>query len=142
MRSNFGWGCAITSGTGFVIEAVGGLLHKGDLFFQLAHETMYLAFFVVGIIAIMEARGRMPDDSWRFAMSVGFFVEGVVFYGHGLEQEGIEQMLHFIMVMLSWFTALSYLIACIYPRKMLPHVMGAAGMFTKGMWFFIIAHIL
>jgi hypothetical protein len=142
MRAGFGWGCALTAGTGCVIEAIGGLLHNGDLFFQFAHETMYGAFFVVGVMALAESRGRMPDDTWRFCIAVAFFLEGLVFYGHSLEQEGIEQMLHFVMVLFSWFTALSYVLACVFKRSFLPHVLGASGMLAKGIWFFVIAHIL
>jgi hypothetical protein len=142
MRSGFGWGCALTAGFGFVIEAIGGVLHNGEFFFQFAHETMYAAFFVVGIIALMESRGRMPDDSWRFAIAIAFFVEGLVFYGHMLEQKGVEQMLHFLMVIFSWFTAASYCLSCYSPSNPLPHVLAACGMLCKGIWFFIIAHIL
>jgi hypothetical protein len=142
MRAGFGWGCAITAGTGYVIEGVGGLLHSGDFFLQLAHETMYLAFFAVGLVSLLESRGRLPADSWRFAIAVAFLIEGMVFYGHMLEQKNVEQMLHFLMVLLSWFTAASYFASCIYRRHLLPHALGAAGMLSKGLWFFIIANIL
>jgi hypothetical protein len=142
MRAGFGWGCTVTATTGFFIEGVGGLLHSGEFFLQFAHETMYMSFIAVGVVALLESRGRLPADSWRLSMAIAFFVEGLVFYGHMLEQENVEQMLHFIMVMLSWFTAGSYLLACVYKRSFVPHVMGAAGMFTKGIWFFYIARVL
>lgn len=142
MRANFGWGCALTAGTGIVIEGVGGVLHSGEFFFQFAHEAMYAGFFAVGVMALLESRGRMPNDSWRFAMAMAFFVEGLVFYGHSLEQKGVEQMLHFIMVLFSWFTAFSFFMACIFKYSFLPHVLGSGGMFVKGVWFFIIASIL
>ena len=142
MRATFGWGCAVTSGFGFAIEAIGGVLHNGDFFLQFAHETMYSAFFVVGLIAILEARGSLPNDSWRLAIGFAFFVEGLVFYGHMLEQKGTEQMLHFVMVMFSWFTAACYLFSCLFKRHFLPHVLGASGMLIKGIWFFVIANIL
>ena len=142
MRSGFGWGCFVTATTGFVIEGVGGLLHSGDFFLQFAHETMYMSFMAAGAIGFLESRGRLPEDSWRLSLAMAFFVEGLVFYGHMLEQEDVERMLHFLMVVFSWFTAFSYVMACVYKRSLLPHVLGAAGMFTKGVWFFYIAHVL
>ena len=68
-----GWGTIITSTTGIFLEGIGGVLHIGDFFFQIAHETMYFGFLSVGIAAILEARGTLPKDTWRFAMGVSFF---------------------------------------------------------------------
>jgi len=141
-RATFGWGVAIAAGTGFAIEAVGGILHSGEFFFQLAHEAMYFAFLIVGLTAVLESRGKMPNDSWRMAMAIAFFVEGLVFYGHMLEQEGTEQMVHFIMVMFSWFTAFCFVVSVYFSSSLVPHVFGTTGMLAKGVWFFIITDIL
>lgn len=142
VRAWFGWACTITAGVGFFLEGIGGFLHNGNFFLQLAHETMYLGFFAAGVSAILESKGRLPTDSWRLAVVMAFWVEGLVFYGHSLEQRGIERVLHFIMVGFSWATAACFLVAVIYPTKMVPQVMGLVGMLSKGIWFFVISDIL
>lgn len=45
-----GWLVLAVSLIGFFLEGFGGLLAKGDFFFQLSHEVMYLAFAVVSMV--------------------------------------------------------------------------------------------
>jgi len=135
--------CAIViSVAGFTIEAVGGVLFNGYPFFQSAHETIYVGIFMMGVMTLLESRGHMPADSWRFGLGVAFFVEGLVFYGHMLEQEGIERDVHFIQVVLAWFDSASFFLACLYRTSMLPHVLGTVSLFGQGIWFYVIAVIV
>ena len=105
---------------------------------------MYVGFLVMGIGTILESNGRVPLGSWRVGFSMAFFVEGMVFYGHSLEQHGIERVLHFIMVCFSWVTSLSFLISSLGKSApvFLTHVTGLTMMFAKGIWFFVISDVL
>jgi len=138
----FGWAVITVASTGFMIEGLGGLIHLGNFWHQLAHETMYGVFLLVGFAALFESSGRLPYDSWRVAMCLAFGVEGSAFYGHQLEQGPVEAMLHFIMFLTSYLTALSFLWASREPSSLLPHLFGVGGMITKGLWFYVIANIL
>ena len=138
----FGWSVMGVATTGFLIEGLGGLITVGNFWHQLAHETMYGVFLVAGVAALLESAGRMPYDSWRVAMAVAFVVEGVVFYGHHLEQEPVEGGLHYIMYCLSLLTALCFLWASRDASNVLAHLMATAGMVAKGLWFYVVANIL
>jgi hypothetical protein len=132
----------VVATTGFCIEGVGGVLRFGDFLFQTAHETMYFAFMMAGIVAILESKKRIAFDSWRLAMAMAFIVEGMVFYGHQLEQTMTEQALHYVMVQLSFFTAICFFWGTREPRSLLPHGLALVGMAVKGIWFFVIADVL
>ncbi|KAH9258591.1 hypothetical protein BASA81_003093 [Batrachochytrium salamandrivorans] len=145
-----GWGMLITCVFGISIEGIGGVLHNGQFLFQIAHESMYFGFAMAGLGCLLEASGRLPQSTWRFGFAMGFFVEGLVFYGHALEQQGVEQMLHMIMVLFSWMTSGCFLLGCWLAAAadgqskalFVCHAMGLAMMLAKGLWFFIIADIL
>jgi hypothetical protein len=138
----FGWTVMIIATTGFLIEGLGGLIHAGNFWHQLAHETMYGVFNLVGAAALLESVSRLPFDSWRVAMVVAFTVEGISFYGHHLEQELVEGTLHYIMFCMSLFTAACFLWASREPASLLPHLLAVAGMCCKGLWFYVVAHVL
>jgi hypothetical protein len=138
----FGWTVVTIATVGILLEGIGGLIATGNFFHQLAHETMYGSFLISGFSALLERTHRLPSDSWRVALVVAFIVEGIAFYGHQLEQEPVEAMLHLIMFATSIITALLFLWSSREPTALLPHVAAVSGMIVKGLWFYVVANIL
>lgn len=130
------------SGVGILIEGFGGMLFIGDFLFQLAHETMYAAFLLVGLAALLESTSRVPFESWRFVMAIALLVEGMVFYGHALEQSAPEDELHLVMALYSILASAVFLLSAVYPNNVDLHILGSSGVVLKGVWFIVIAHIL
>jgi len=97
----------------------------------------------MGITAFLEAKERLPEDSWRIALAFAFFVEGFIISGHLHEQHGIESVTHQISVYVAWWTALSLLISSLLESKMmLFHASAVAAILMKGLWFFYIGYVV
>jgi len=132
----------VISGTGIVIEGVGGVLMLGNFWFQLSHIASYGGFALAGVVCVLESVRRVPFDSWRVFMALAFAAEGAIFYGHQLEQRMTEQALHFIIVLLSEATAFAFFWATRDRASVFWHVVALAGMMAKGLWFFVAVEVL
>lgn len=127
-----------------VIEGVGGVLTTSQgFFFQYAHQASYLGYLIAGFTALAEARGKVPEDSWRVALTIAFFIEGLIVVGHSHEQHGVEQEMHFLSSVLAWWIALSFFASSMWESKaLLWHAFALGGIFVKGIWFLYVAYVV
>lgn len=144
--SSFLWylGTALMSVTlvSIIIEAAGGFITFGDVLFQIAHQSIHFGFFTAGAVAMLESYMRVPFDSWRLFFGLALCIEGVVFYGHQLEQKAPESTMHLVMAYMNFITGLAFFAAVYFPNNVMPHAVGIIGVIAEGLWLICIGKIV
>ena len=128
--------------TGILVEGAGGALTFGNFAAQAAHQSIHLSFFVAGLVCVLESYKRVPFDSWRLFLSLGFLIEALVFYGHQLEQSMPESTLHLVMAAFALVTSATFFASVWFPRSLLLHALNIVGIFMQGVWLLWIAYVI
>jgi len=109
------------------------------------HCTMYLAFLITGIAALLESKGRCRPHSWRLFLAASFSVEGFLFYMHSLMQHDMdhsmtEALLHWILAIISFVAAGSFALSVANAEQALEWtVFASAFALLEGVWFYFVA---
>jgi hypothetical protein len=133
--SQFGILLMVGTGIGIFFEAYGGVLAFGKPFYQLSHETTYFSFFLVGLCAFMESRGRLPLDSHRGAMVVAFISSYLMWHSHGtMKLLMADQELHILLSYINLSNAAVVAYSMRFTDSAIAYVSSYALMFLQGAW--------
>jgi hypothetical protein len=121
---------------GFLVEAIGGYLAKGDLWFQSAHETLYALFFFAGVCSVLEAKGWLPPDSSRAGLATALPGEYILWHEHALMKTNmVDQRIHIILANVS-LSNCAVVAWSVYrgAESMMAFVLGYAMLVLQGLW--------
>lgn len=122
---------------GMFYEALGGYFDGIGLFHQLAHQALYLCFFFVGAVTWLEARGSLPPDSSRVALSFAFFLQYILWNEHGLMKEDrSDARVHLLQAQVNLVASIAFGYSVYNPKSLLAYVSGWALMTLNALWMF------
>jgi hypothetical protein len=125
----------VCTGIGTFIEAYGGVLTFGNPFFQLAHETMYFSFFLVGLCAFLESKGKLPLDTHRAALVVAFIASYLMWYSHGtMKVLMADKELHILLSYINLSNAAVTAYSMRFTDSAIAFIASYALLFLQGMW--------
>lgn len=125
----------VGTGIGLILEVSGGVLDKGNPFFQLAHETLYFSFFLVGLCGFLESKGRLPLDTHRAAMVVAFIASYLMWHSHGtMKLLMADQELHILLSYINLSNAAVVAYSMRFTDSAIAFVASYALVFLQGMW--------
>jgi len=124
----------------------------------------HFGFFCAGIVTVLESFSKVPYDTWRVAIALGFVNQAVIFYGHKrvcrcfsnaggqlttkcerrLEQKDPESTLHMLMAWFGLATGLAFLSSTLASSPTVAvtlHVAAAGGIALHGLWLLWIAQV-
>jgi len=128
----------IVTTLGGIYEAMGAYYDPNPnigIFHQLAHEALYLCFFFVGAVALLESRGLLMADSSRIALSVAFGLQYVLWNEHGLMKTDMsDRRVHLLQAQVNLVAAASFGYSVYNPRSLLAYLAGWAVMVLNALW--------
>ena len=123
----------------------------------------HFGFFCAGIVTVLESFSKVPYDTWRVAIALGFVNQAVIFYGHqrvcpppppgaaanqrnerSLEQKEPESTLHVLMAWFGLATGVAFLSSTLASSPSVAvalHVAAAGGIVLHGLWLLWIAQV-
>ena len=120
---------------GFLVEAIGSQLAFGFMFAQLAHETLYFSYFIVGLCGVLESKGKLPLDSHRAAMVVALIASYLMWHSHGsMKQLMADQELHILLSYINLSNAAVIAYSMRFTDSAIAFIAGYALCFLQGMW--------
>lgn len=72
----------VCSVVGCAYETFGGVLRHKGFFHALAHQAMYLTFFFVGSVCVIEGKGLLFPAAHRYALALTFLLQYVLWNEH------------------------------------------------------------
>jgi hypothetical protein len=127
---------------GSISEGMGGVVTFQDFFFQLLHETLYLAFGFAGLVTYLESKRRVPMDSNRVSMAIALLLNYLMMSSHSAMKTGsIDGSLHSMEAKLCLVNALMHMYSVGNPKSLFAfllchvlHVMIGVWMTTLGFY--------
>jgi hypothetical protein len=110
----------ICTTAGAILEAGGGEKDGLGLFYELAHEVMYLSAFFTGMVCCLEARIKLFANSHRCALSFTFLMQYLLWYEHALmlAEDPLACRVHTIQAQISLLASVMFGYSAYEPRSM------------------------
>ena len=104
----------------------------------LTHCTLYASYFIMGLCAIYESRGKLPVDTHRAAFVLACIVQAIIWYAHGtMKQLAADAALHIYLSYLNWIHAAVVAYSMRYTDSLIAFLTGWALLVLQGIWIFI-----
>jgi hypothetical protein len=104
----------------------------------LTHSTLYISFFIMGVCALYESKGKLPLDTHRAALVLACIVQSLIWHAHGTMKKMPEDaMLH---ILLSWINIANAAVVAYsmrYVDSVIAYLAGWALLVLQGMWIFV-----
>lgn len=104
----------------------------------LTHSTLYISFFIMGVCALYESKGKLPLDTHRAALVLACIVQALIWHAHGTMKKMPEDaMLH---ILLSWINLANAGVVAYsmrYVDSVIAYLSGWGLLVLQGMWIFI-----
>ncbi|CAB9510925.1 expressed unknown protein [Seminavis robusta] len=102
------------------------------------HASLYTSFFIVGICALYESKGRLPLDTHRAALVVACIVQALIWYAHGsMKKMPADGALHIYLSYLNWGNAAAVAYSMRYNDSVIAFLAGWAFLLLQGLWIFV-----
>lgn len=81
---------------GIILEIIGGIVvFDHHPFYYLTHQVLYSSFFLVGAIAWLESRGKLPLDSSRASAALIFGLASLLWCEHAsMKENPVDRKIH------------------------------------------------
>jgi hypothetical protein len=125
---------------GTAVEIIGGYFfcdHRP--FFYLIHQTLYLGFFLAGVVLWLESKGRLPRDSGRSAVAMAFALGSILWYDHSMaKQDEVDRKIHSLLALLNAADAFSLAYSIQNPTCMLAYLASFALLICQALWMYTV----
>jgi hypothetical protein len=102
------------------------------------HSSLYLGYFIMGICALYESKGRLPLDTHRAALVLACVVQALLWQAHGsMKKLPADGALHILLGYLNWATAAVIAYSMRYPDSVIAYLAGWAGLLVQGLWIIL-----
>lgn len=118
---------------GMIYEAGAGIVASQPLR-HILHLCLYLAFTVVGVVLLLEAKCRLPPDSYRIALVVAFVVEYVLWTEHAHMKTGLEEKTHIVMGQICAACAIMTICSICKPTSVVLYIAAWGLLVLQAMW--------
>jgi hypothetical protein len=133
----FGTVCAMGTLVGMVYE-IADSDRPGFDSTAFTHCALYLSYFIIGICAIYESKGRLPVDTHRAALVLACVLQALIWNTHGtMKKLPADGALHILLGYINWATAISVAYSMRYTDSVLAYLTGFALLFLQGLWIFL-----
>lgn len=104
----------------------------------LTHCTMYASYFIIGICALFESKGRLPLDTHRAALVVACTLQSLIWYAHGsMKQLPADGALHIYLSYINGANAAVVAYSMRYTDSVIAFLAGWALILLQGLWIFL-----
>jgi len=128
-------------------ELIGGFsIH--DPFHNKDHLTLHSSYFFSGLTFLLEARGRLPRESWRLAQSYVNFSIALLLYVHSTmqameEHHPIEGFTHWLLSIATFATSFAHFAGwAVQSFRLSGLYIGVAFLMLQGIWLLFQSYIL
>jgi len=137
----------VLGGVGIVVEFLNGVI-LGSPFQAMEHLTMYGLFLTAGFVFLGEARGGLPKDTWRAALSAANLGVGLLFYVHSQmqmmeEHHPLESFVHWLLALACLASSAGFLTSWAAPSVSAGSLyIAIIFLIQQAMWFYFLAFAL
>jgi len=133
---------------GVVVAASTGFMLCTETYYQiivpayhpLTHHVLYLSYILVGFVAILESKKRLPPDSHRRCLSLTLGVQFMIFLDHGMCKETpTDSKMHIMLAMIDLVGCTVVAFSVASPSSMEAYVASWVCLFLQGTWFVTLA---
>lgn len=102
------------------------------------HSTLYMSYFIMGICALYESKGKLPIDTHRAAFVIASIVQAQIWYTHGsMKKLPADAALHIILAYTNWANAAVVAYSMRYTDSVIAFLAGWAILVLQGIWIII-----
>lgn len=111
-------------------------------FFYAVHQTLYLLFFFVGLVGLLESVSLLPPDSARAALALALALQILLWSEHAQgKSDPTEARVHHILGDVAAFSSAAVLLSVYFRHRLELYVAGHVGVLLQGMWLMAAAAI-
>lgn len=134
-----GWTVIVATSIGILGEGLGAVfdstMPEAGFFHQLTHETLYLSFGFVGVIALLESKRKVPPDTCRAGMVLALVLNYVMMNAHGnMKRNPTDSIVHIYLAQLHLVNALVMAYSIKYPDSLIAYVTAFGLIVITGLW--------
>ncbi|CAB9519478.1 expressed unknown protein [Seminavis robusta] len=116
-----------------------GLLQKGYFDTSVDNMVIILSFFHVGVLAMLESKGRLPPDSWRRGIALAFFLQTIIMVPHSMMlAHVVQRRFHGILAFSGFGCALMMSHSVYDPTSGMAFIASLALIVLHGAWWITI----
>jgi hypothetical protein len=140
-------GIIIMMGTmfGIFIEGCGDILFLGhsyhSFFANKQHMTLYILYFLSGLVTFLESHSQLPCDSSRMAFTLAVMAEAVIWNEHAqMKMNLVDQRIHALVAFTCLGASIMFVISIIRTDWIIPYIGSFVFITWQGLWLLAAAY--
>jgi len=104
----------------------------------MTHCTLYMSYFIMGLCALYEAKGRLTCDTHRAALVLACLLQALIWNAHGsMKQLPADGALHLLLGYINGVTAGVMAYSIRYTDSVFAYIAGWGLLVVQGIWIII-----
>jgi hypothetical protein len=140
-------GLIIMMGTmfGIFIEGCGDILFLGhsyhSFFANKQHMTLYILYFISGLVTFLESHSQLPPDSSRMAFTLAVLAEAIIWNEHSqMKMNLVDQRIHALVALTCLGASIMFTISIIRTDWIIPFMGSFLFIIWQGLWLLAAAY--